>query len=102
MERINVNLSGEFTRRDLLRSGSRAAAVFAAGSLLDLLPAQQKRTPAPRRLRVDAHAHLWTDDYLDLVESYGKKDTSVQRNKGAGLAAREGARPGLAGNGRLT
>ena len=77
------------TRRDLLRACSRAAAVCAAGSLLDLLPAQQKGTPPPRRLRVDAHAHVWTKDYLDLVESYGKKDTSVQRDKGAGISEAE-------------
>ncbi len=82
-------LSDGFTRRNLLQAGSRVAALCATGSLLDILSAQQKRTPAPRRLRVDAHAHLWTDDYLDLVESYGKTDTSVQRNKGAGPSEAE-------------
>jgi predicted TIM-barrel fold metal-dependent hydrolase len=83
------DLKNGYTRRDLLRAGSRAAAVCAAGALLDILPAQQKGTRALRRLRVDAHAHLWTDDYLDLVESYGKQDTSVQRNKGAGPSEAE-------------
>ena len=81
--------SDGFTRRDLLRAGSCAAAVSAVDSFLNVLSAQQNRTQAPRRLRVDAHAHLWTDDYLDLVEEYGKKDTSVQRNKGAGPSGAE-------------
>ena len=67
-------------RRDLLYgglcAGPAAAAVWMFGGSLI---AQQKRA-----FRVDAHAHVWTDDYLDLVESYGKRDTSVQRNKGAG------------------
>jgi 6-methylsalicylate decarboxylase len=65
------------TRRDLLRAGSAAAAalLYPGANLI----AQKKRT-----LRVDAHAHVWTDEYLDLVEKYGKKDTSVQRGKGAG------------------
>src|SRR6266436_7373141 len=79
----------KYSRRDLFRAGYRAAAVCAAGSLLNLLPAQQKRAPASRKLRVDAHAHVWTTDYLDLVESYGKKDTSVQRDKGAGISESE-------------
>ncbi len=69
--------------------GTRAAAVCAAGSILDLLPAQQKAAPPARKLRVDGHAHVWTKDYLDLVESYGKKDTSVQRDKGAGTSQAE-------------
>jgi predicted TIM-barrel fold metal-dependent hydrolase len=34
-------------------------------------------------MRIDVHAHLWTDDYLDLVESYGQ-DASVHRGLGAG------------------
>jgi len=65
------------SRRDLLRTGSAAAAGLALGAAT--LLAQKKRP-----LRVDAHAHVWTKEYLDLVESYGKTDTSVQRDKGAG------------------
>lgn len=43
-------------------------------------------------MRVDVHAHLWTEEYLDLVEGYGQ-DTSAHRGLGAGgspdeLAAR--------------
>src|ERR1700693_409978 len=67
-------------RRDLLYgglcAGPAAAAVWMVGGTMI--------APKKRGVRVDAHAHVWTDDYLDLVESYGKRDTSVQRNKGAG------------------
>ncbi len=67
------------TRRDLLRTGSMAA----AGLLwaLDESPAQ-----GTRPLRIDVHAHLWTDAYLDLQASYGRTDTNTQRNRGAGLS----------------
>jgi 6-methylsalicylate decarboxylase len=77
---MNLSNPDVMSRRDLLCSGlgagSAAAAVWMFGGSL---MAQKKRP-----FRVDAHAHVWTDDYLDLVESYGKRDTSVQRNKGAG------------------
>ena len=39
-------------------------------------------------MRIDVHAHLWTDEYLDLVESYGQ-DTSVHRGLGAGPSSKE-------------
>src|SRR5579863_7840671 len=68
------------TRRDLLHSGLRAGSAAAAVWMLGGSAIAQKKRP----FRVDVHAHVWTDDYLDLVESYGKRDTSVQRNKGAG------------------
>lgn len=70
------------SRRKLLRAGSAAMggwALFGEGLL-----AQKKRP-----YRVDAHAHVWTKEYLDLVESYGKTDTSVQRDKGAGTSDAE-------------
>src|SRR5882762_5803302 len=59
-----------FTRRDLL---------LGAG-----LDAQAKKG-----MRIDIHAHLWTDEYLDLTQSYGNTDTGTQRNKGAGLGKEE-------------
>jgi predicted TIM-barrel fold metal-dependent hydrolase len=37
-------------------------------------------------MRIDVHAHLWTDEYLDLVASYGKADTATQRGLGAGMS----------------
>ncbi|MBY6303994.1 amidohydrolase family protein [Streptomyces clavuligerus] len=40
-------------------------------------------------MRIDVHAHVWTDEYLDLLEGYGKTDTAVQRGLGAGLGDRE-------------
>jgi aminocarboxymuconate-semialdehyde decarboxylase len=36
-------------------------------------------------VRIDVHAHVWTEAYLDLLDSYGKTDTSTQRGMGAGL-----------------
>ncbi|MFE3227875.1 amidohydrolase family protein [Nocardia sp. NPDC059228] len=35
-------------------------------------------------MRVDVHAHYWTDDYLDLLVELGKTDTDTQRGVGAG------------------
>lgn len=36
-------------------------------------------------MRIDIHAHLWTDEYLDMLQAFGKDDTAAQRGKGAGL-----------------
>ncbi|MFE3492899.1 amidohydrolase family protein [Streptomyces sp. NPDC059175] len=35
-------------------------------------------------MRIDVHAHLWSEDYLRLLESYGREDTATQRGLGAG------------------
>jgi 6-methylsalicylate decarboxylase len=35
-------------------------------------------------MRIDVHAHYWTDDYLDLLVELGKTDTATQRGAGAG------------------
>ena len=71
-----------FTRREVLRAGSLAAAAgLLAGARLVAAPA--------KGMRVDIHAHLWTDDYLDLCQSYGNTDTGTQRNKGAGMGQAE-------------
>jgi 6-methylsalicylate decarboxylase len=78
----NSPSNNPFPRRELLRSASIAAAGLLGSSAL--APAQTRRS-----LRIDVHAHVWTDDYLDLVESYGKKDTGVQRGKGAGPSEAE-------------
>ncbi|WP_372411728.1 amidohydrolase family protein [Streptomyces luteireticuli] len=40
-------------------------------------------------MRIDVHAHLWTDEYLDLLEGYGRTDTAFQRGMGAGLGGTE-------------
>ena len=37
-------------------------------------------------MRIDVHAHLWTDGYLDLLQRLGKTDTATQRRRGAGPA----------------
>lgn len=70
-----------FTRRDLLRAGSLTAAGLLLGAKLD--------AQAKKGMRIDIHAHVWTDDYLDLMDSYGKTDTNIQRGKGAGLGQAE-------------
>jgi aminocarboxymuconate-semialdehyde decarboxylase len=43
-------------------------------------------------MRIDVHAHYWTDDYLDLVAGLGKTDTGTQRGTGAGGGAELDAR----------
>lgn len=35
-------------------------------------------------MRTDVHAHLWSEGYLHLLESYGREDTATQRGLGAG------------------
>src|SRR6202051_2602140 len=70
-----------FTRRDVLRASSLAAA--------GLLPGARLGAQAKKGMRIDIHAHLWTDDYLDLCQSYGNVDTGTQRNKGAGMGQAE-------------
>jgi len=71
-----------FSRRQVLTAGS----LTAAGLLLGAPPSagQQSKPPC-----IDVHAHLWTDEYLDLVASYGKKDTNIQRGRDAGTAQKE-------------
>ncbi len=43
-------------------------------------------------MRIDVHAHYWTDDYLDLLVELGKTDTGTQRGMGAGGGAELDAR----------
>ncbi len=43
-------------------------------------------------MRIDVHAHYWTDAYLDLLEAMGKTDTGTQRGIGAGGGAELEAR----------
>ena len=35
-------------------------------------------------MRIDVHAHYWTDGYLDMMVDLGKTDTGTQRGIGAG------------------
>jgi len=35
-------------------------------------------------VRIDIHAHLWSDDYLSLLDGYGRPGTDVHRGLGAG------------------
>jgi predicted TIM-barrel fold metal-dependent hydrolase len=43
-------------------------------------------------MRIDVHAHYWTEDYLDLLVGLGKDDTAAQRGQGAGGGAELDAR----------
>ena len=43
-------------------------------------------------MRIDVHAHYWTDEYLDLLAGFGKPDTATQRGLGAGGGAELAAR----------
>jgi aminocarboxymuconate-semialdehyde decarboxylase len=40
-------------------------------------------------MRIDVHAHLWTDDYLDLLVRYGKTSAEEHRGLGADATARD-------------
>jgi len=39
------------------------------------------------RVRIDVHAHYWSDAYLDLLSRLGRTDTATQRGLGAGGGA---------------
>ena len=69
----NSPLNSGLSRRELVRTGALAS--------LSAFPGAAQTKPPQR---IDVHAHVWTNEYLDLVQSYGKKDTDVQRGKGAG------------------
>ena len=69
------------TRRDFLRLGALASGAFLFGS--------QARAGVSNSGAIDVHGHLWTDEYLDLMEKFGKKDAGVQRGKGAGNSQSE-------------
>jgi 6-methylsalicylate decarboxylase len=43
-------------------------------------------------MRIDVHAHYWTDEYLDMLVALGKADTATQRGIGAGGGAELDAR----------
>lgn len=43
-------------------------------------------------MRIDVHAHYWTDHYLDMLIGLGKTDTATQRGIGAGDGAELDAR----------
>ena len=79
----NAIVARRFTRREWLATSS-----LAAGALVCGLPSFAGRAalaaPQQKPLCIDVHAHFWTDAYLDLVTTYGKTDTNIQRGRGAG------------------
>jgi 6-methylsalicylate decarboxylase len=87
-------MRNRFSRRQILK----AVPLTLAGAGLIFEPPQLFTQGAasgdqPKKNRpplcIDVHAHLWTDEYLDLVESYGKKDTNIQRGRDAGVTQAE-------------
>jgi aminocarboxymuconate-semialdehyde decarboxylase len=80
MKTVGQNAPGH--ARGLSRRQLLGAASLAAAALFCKLPAFA--APQKKALCIDVHAHLWTDAYLDLVTSYGKTDTNIQRGRGAG------------------
>src|SRR5580765_2688803 len=87
-------MTNRFSRRQILKAVPLTLAgaglifespqLFAQGTASGDGP-QKNRPP----LCIDVHAHLWTNEYLDLVESYGKKDTNIQRGRDAGVTQAE-------------
>jgi hypothetical protein len=57
-------------------AGSIAGAAFDL-PVAALTSGRGQSAPKGKSPVIDVHAHLWTDDYLDLVESFGKKDTNT-------------------------
>src|SRR5882757_8735289 len=43
-------------------------------------------------MRIDVHAHYWTDAYMDMLVDVGRSDTATQRGIGAGGGAELDAR----------
>jgi aminocarboxymuconate-semialdehyde decarboxylase len=43
-------------------------------------------------MRIDVHAHYWTEEYLDLLVDLGKADTGAARGIGAAGGAEMEAR----------
>jgi predicted TIM-barrel fold metal-dependent hydrolase len=89
-------MSHRLTRRKILAGASLTLAGTAArlsAGTFQFLFAQggngardvTKTGAEPKPRVIDVHAHLWTDAYLDLVESFGKKDTNIQRGREAGI-----------------
>ena len=84
-------MADPITRRQILTVGSLTVAASAAASLFDsplLLAQAAANSRKDKPVVIDVHAHLWTDEYLDLVESYGKKDKYPQIPEKPSLAAR--------------
>jgi predicted TIM-barrel fold metal-dependent hydrolase len=69
------------TRREIIRLSSLLTAGFLLGSKV--------QADANNVGAIDVHGHVWTDDFLDLMAKYGKKDVAIQRGKGAGIGETE-------------
>ena len=57
---------GRLSRREMLRTGALAVAGAAAGMVFNKTTLAQGKIGST----IDVHGHLWSDDYLDLMEKY--------------------------------
>jgi hypothetical protein len=72
------------------------AVADAAGVRVRDLPLTRDRIAGPSRradlMRIDVHAHYWTEDYLDLLVDLGQADAGAARGLGVGAGAELEAR----------
>ena len=75
-------------RRDFLKAATGGAAALAASSSLLGLPALGAQQPAarvsgaPDKLRIDVHAHIYPNEYLDMLDRMGGSATGTPVLKG--------------------
>jgi predicted TIM-barrel fold metal-dependent hydrolase len=73
-----------FDRRDFLKAATGGAAALAASSAVAVLSAPGAQQPAaklsgaPDKLRIDVHAHIYPNEYLDLLDRMGGGGTGTQ------------------------
>ncbi|BEN16297.1 hypothetical protein FB6_4663 [Serratia marcescens] len=48
-------------------------------------------------MRLDVHAHLWSTEYLDLLQAHGVHEVAAYRHLGAGLNVKDFAIAGVDG-----
>jgi len=87
MKKLTTRDARGLSRRDLLRAGTVAATGLMWAGLPEFggVPHAQAQKP----LVIDVHAHLFPEQYLDLMQRFGKTDTETQRNRKAGIASGE-------------
>ena len=58
-------------------------------SIMAIKSPARKILASEQTMRIDVHAHLWTDEYLDLLIRYGKPSAEEVRGLGADATARD-------------
>jgi predicted TIM-barrel fold metal-dependent hydrolase len=75
--------SSSVDRRDFLKAATGGAAALAASSALAGMPAAGPQQPtgngsgAPEKLRIDIHAHIFPNEYLDMLDRMGGGGTGT-------------------------